>query len=787
MRQLGLTVLISIFGGGAAALVSHQARVARQVTEVAPAMIQPAQLLSQPLRTTAVRTAVDPWTVVDAFPETDALCGAMQLRAHPTSEDSWIVATFPGQVLQLQRTDDGLSVRTLVDIRSKEVQWLYSFAIHPRFAESKQHRKIYVFYQLHQTDQTPFRYRVSAFDLGDILDADRDSPAPPPIPPPNEQVLIEQLLETHHHVGGALEFDQDGFLLVSVGDNGEWKDNKSNSQRIDDQLLSGILRIDVDQRGGEISRPIKQRHRGVLRQHYFVPADNPFLDVPGANPEFWSIGLRSPYRMSVDALTGDVWVGEVGQDRMEQIERPRRGSNHQWSYLEGSLPFDESYLQGVPPSPLIGDPVGPFYEYEHADQDYCIVGGLVYRGDLYPELKGRYLFGDNQSGRIWSIHPEDPADKQLLLRLPSGKRHASLTNISADARGRIFLTHFASTPETASVHELRRTESSPPLPQWLSETGLFADVQAFQLAPGFVHYDVNTPLWSDGMQKNRWLRLPPGVSIDNSDADAWQFPPGTTLIKHFENPADLVDGPSHNQPRRIETRVLFVDEEGGVAGASYLWNEEQTDAELRLEREELTITHVPKAASIEGDTFQYRLPGHRDCVVCHNPSYSVLGVSQRQLNREVVDAEGAAVNQLVSWSQQGLLLHPLNDEQATALPRLAPIDSAASLEYRVRSYLHSNCSFCHYPEGTQRTQFDASIATSLNEAQIIDGKAATEYFVIDGAKPNRIVKPGLPDDSALFRRLSTFEHETAMPYLGRRTQHREAVELVRQWILSLEP
>jgi glucose/arabinose dehydrogenase len=832
---------------------------------------------------------------IDAFPGTERLWGAMQVREDPRRAGVYFVATFRGDLVEVTRmmkqVDDapqittepmerasrdsepislatvdaepteiaagvantslnlgqssqgedasrafarspgasahgscfvGLKVRTVLSLASAKIGWMYSFAIHPQFGNGDPKlNKVFVFYRSNDEAKKKF-YRVSAFTLTDAHPAEAM----------DEEVLIEQEIGHYEHLGGALEFDTDGFLLIAVGDNGLHNDLSENSQKIDKSLFSCVLRIDVDCKGGSVSRHPRTYPVGAKTKGYFIPLDNPFLNVSGAHGEFWSIGFRNPFRMSFDPVTKKAWIGEVGQDRIEQVEVASSGSNHLWSFREGTEMFSKSYLRGSKPAKVYGTLTEPFHGYRHENQNYCVVGGVIYRGDRFPQWKGYYIFGDNQSSRVWAIHPEDPTDKQLVLQLPIGKRHASLTSIASDSAGRIFFTSFASGGEGISIHEL--VQATPlVLPERLSETGYFQQLGSLTAAEGFVSYSVNSPLWSDGLEKQRWVKIPEGTKINN-DGDEytdWKFPKGTVFIKHFSNPMD--------SDRPIETRVLIQGPETVVAGATYRWNEDRSDAVLVMDREESMFDAVksepitlatgeirresilegalkpePSAYSLGGGrVFSHQLPGPNDCLVCHTRDNCVLGINALQLNRSVrtnfvlnssdasvigsvarlseANTYSSEINELVEWSERGLLTKTYSEETVRELKSLVPIEDddpslVASIELRARSYLHSNCSFCHHPEGTQRTVFDARFLTPLQDSKMIREKARTGYMAVDGQTSEFVIDPGRAEKSALFRRLRTSEHELSMPYLGRSIRDQEAIDLVETWIGSMK-
>ena len=221
----------------------------------------------------------------------------------------------------------------------------------------------------------------------------------------SEQQLISQADEAPNHNGGELLFGPDGYLYLSLGDEGGANDEYRNAQRVDHDFFSGILRLDVDMRPQSIA---PNPHPAVHPGTYTIPADNPFVGVTRFNglpvdsghvrTEFWAVGLRNPWRMSFDPATGQLWCGDVGQDSHEEVDLIVRGGNYGWSFREGNFPF-----RGQPPGGAVFN--GPVWDYPHSD-GLCITGGLVSHGDRYPDLNGKYLFADFVTGRIWAFRPD---------------------------------------------------------------------------------------------------------------------------------------------------------------------------------------------------------------------------------------------------------------------------------------------------------------------------------------------------------------------------------------------
>jgi glucose/arabinose dehydrogenase len=213
-------------------------------------------------------------------------------------------------------------------------------------------------------------------------------------PSPVDRVL-EIPLEGGVHNAGHLAFGPDGYLYVGTGSSGSGDDPKGNGQRTD-TLLAKLLRIDVSGPSG-----------------YAIPPDNPFVGTNGAQGEIWALGLGSPWRFSFDRQTGDLWIGDVGADRAEEIDfQPASsggGENYGWVVMEG-----DECLADVCDT---GDFVAPVATYNHDAGDCAVIGGYVYRGSAMPELRGTYVYGDNCSGRIWGIDAAEALSGRAKPRL----------------------------------------------------------------------------------------------------------------------------------------------------------------------------------------------------------------------------------------------------------------------------------------------------------------------------------------------------------------------------------
>lgn len=205
--------------------------------------------------------------------------------------------------------------------------------------------------------------------------------------PASEEILIYQEDFAANHNGGQLAFGPDGFLYIAMGDGGGGGDPEENGQDLT-TLLGKILRIDVDPANATGDIP------------YAIPADNPFVDTADAAPEIWAYGLRNPWRFSFDSETGDLFIGDVGQGDIEEIDYAPAGDggqNYGWNVMEGTTCFESSDCD-----PAADELVLPITEYTHAEGGCSVTGGYVYRGADAPDLVGSYLYGDYCSGLIWA-------------------------------------------------------------------------------------------------------------------------------------------------------------------------------------------------------------------------------------------------------------------------------------------------------------------------------------------------------------------------------------------------
>jgi len=205
--------------------------------------------------------------------------------------------------------------------------------------------------------------------------------------PASQKILLVVNQPTNIHKGGGLNFGPDTFLYIALGDGGPEGDPSCNGQNIS-TLLGKILRIDVN------SAP-------ATGKAYAIPPTNPFVGQSSGLAEIWLYGLRNPFRFSFDTTTNLLWIGDVGQDMWEEINRltPQQGgANLGWNLREGSHPYTPSTCTQT--GSTFTDPI---FNYDHTQGDHAITGGYVYHGTKAPALAGAYIFGDFISGRVWEL------------------------------------------------------------------------------------------------------------------------------------------------------------------------------------------------------------------------------------------------------------------------------------------------------------------------------------------------------------------------------------------------
>jgi len=297
----------------------------------------------------------------------------------------------------------------LVDLRDRVQsggeRGLLGVAVHPRFPDDP---RVFV-------DYTDLDGNTVVASLAANLDGTSLDPA-------SERILLRVDQPYSNHNGGAVAFGPDGYLYVSLGDGGSGGDPLGSGQSLD-TLLGKILRLDVNAPG----------EGGTA---YAIPADNPFASG-GGRPEIWHYGLRNPWRLSFDRAAGDLWIGDVGQGAWEEADVAPAGAgglNFGWNVMEGRHCYR---AEGCSTEGL----TLPVSEYDHA-AGCTIIGGYVYRGAAFPDLRGGYLFADYCSGRIWAIAAAGVGFREPI---EIGRAGSGTAAFGEDSTGELYLANLDGT------------------------------------------------------------------------------------------------------------------------------------------------------------------------------------------------------------------------------------------------------------------------------------------------------------------------------------------------------
>ncbi|MDC0325301.1 PQQ-dependent sugar dehydrogenase [bacterium] len=703
------------------------------------------------------------YTLENAFPDL-RFSNPVAIVQMPGLKDRVFVVEKAGRIRMVTLGDDpqGLTFMSLTDrVRSGGERGLLGLAFHPNYAENG---FFYVFYTA-QGSGSPNRLSRFSANPDDRFEG----------VPNTEVILIDQRDDAGNHNGGDLHFGPDGYLYVALGDEGNANDSLNNSQRIDKDFFAGILRIDVDKRPGSL---LPNQHAAAT-DNYAIPPDNPFvgadtfLNSP-VNPdrvrtEFWAVGLRNPWRMAFDPVTGLLYTGDVGQGRLEEVDIIQKGGNYGWSFKEGTEDGPDARR-----APEGFTDIPPVLEYRHGaglNRGNSITGGVVYRGDRLSQLYGAYIFADYVSGNIWAMRHE-------------GNRQTAWFNLARDSG----IAGFGIDPRQGDIlladHNANRimrlvaSDETPNVtfPPTLADTGAFKDLSNLMPQPGIEPYEINTPFWSDHSIKKRWFLIPgTEASIGFQRGGSWTFPEGSIWIKHFD--LEMVRG-EPSSVRRLETRFL-VKHEDGIYGLTYRWDDSQENAFLVEEAGfEETFNIQVGEETIEQ---VWRYPSRSECLACHTPSAGLaLGFNTAQLNRSVL-RDDSDVSQL-SWMKSVGYFHDAPKAINTLPAMVSADDSSVSLTQRVKSYLASNCSQCHRPGGEALGRWDARYETPVLESGLINGHVVRD----EGQTDRRLIVPGNLELSEIYQRISD-SGTRRMPPVGSHVLDEEGIDLIKRWVTTTLP
>ncbi len=392
MRRQPTALLVAGVGFAAVGLVACGEERAPATTPAAAVTTYPAPSTTAPPSTTAGNDVSAPTTTAAPTTTTEPVltpaAGEITYAVFAQGvEHPLDMAWRPGDAVPylvlreglVVRVRDGRAAETALDLRGaislRDVQGLLGLTFHPT---------------------EPLAYADFNNRVGEIVVAEYRVRDDGTLDQASERRLLTIPQKFPNHNGGQVAFGPDGYLYISVGDGSSGNDGLRNALNLGD-LHGKILRIDPTPSGAA---------------QYTIPPDNPFVSVPGAQPEVWAYGLRNPWRFSFDSATGDLWIGDVGQGRIEEIDLARaadgggRGLNFGWSAFEGNRPFNaDQSPDGVTP---------PVYEYDHSDGSCAVTGGVVYHGSAIRTLRGWYVFGDYCSGILWAMYVAPGAGAQVV-------------------------------------------------------------------------------------------------------------------------------------------------------------------------------------------------------------------------------------------------------------------------------------------------------------------------------------------------------------------------------------
>lgn len=654
----------------------------------------------------------------------------------PNDSSRWYVVQQDGIVRQFSGTSPtSASIYIDISAQSSEVltgseAGLLGMAFHPNYPTDN---RVFLAY----THNDPWVIRLSSFTSSD---------GGATLNPASESILLTVNKPFDNHNGGNIGFGPDGYLYFGTGDGGGGGDrhgDRGNGQRLT-TMLGKMLRIDVN---------------GAAP--YAIPPTNPYAgNAPcpaagrdsGECPEIYAYGFRNPWRWSFDRENGDLWVGDVGQSDVEEVDVVTLGGNYGWRCREGTNDFNTPGTPGCSTATLI-DPVA---QYDHT-LGIAITGGYVYRGSQNTSLLGRYLFGDFGSGRIWAwIAESAPQPREPTQLLDT---ELAIASFGQGNDGELYVVDYGGTLQRIAFETTAGINTAP---RQLSATGCVSSTDPTQPASGLIPYAINAPFWSDGAEKDRWLALPDGQSIAIGTDGDWTFPNGTVLMKNFRLGTRL-----------IETRLFMRHPDGVWGGFSYEWNAEQTQATL-LEG---------GAVRDLGSGRSWIFPSEGQCVDCHTQAAGrSLGLETAQLNRSFTYPQtNRSANELTTLNHIGLLTPAIAD--ASTQPALPdPSGTTGTLTERARAYLHTNCSQCHRPGTVAPTNLDFRYTTSLIATNACN--AVPQSGDLGLGSNARVIAPGNSGISLVTYRMNRRD-SGGMPPVASTTVDTAGVSLIAQWIDSL--
>jgi uncharacterized repeat protein (TIGR03806 family) len=656
----------------------------------------------------------------------------------PGNAARWYVVQKTGQVRVFDNTNNVGSSSVFIDISSRlnsapgssnDERGLLGMAFHPDYPADP---RVYLYYT--GTDGT--------LGLVDRVAEFRTQDNGATAAPGTELVLLNVDDPEDNHNGGNIEFGPDGFLYIGIGDGGGGNDQHGSigsGQRLT-TLLGKMLRIDVA--------------NSTVAAPYAIPSSNLFAanarctgGTGAANcPEIFAYGFRNPWRWSFDRGSGQLWLNDVGQGALEEVDLVTLGGNYGWRCFEGTN--DTGMACGSNKASAIA----PVAQYGRS-AGFSTTGGAVYRGSAIPNLRGRYVFGDFGSGNLWHI-ARDTAPTRTLTGADAMSTGLSIASFGQETDGELYVVHLGGT-----LHKIVPAGGGGrTIPSELSATGCVNTATPTQPATGLIPYAPTAPFFSDGAVKTRWLALPDGQRIVVGSDEDFDFPNGSVLVKNFALGGKV-----------IETRLFMRHNDGNWAGYTYEWNAAGTDA---------TRVVGGKSVTINGQTWDF--PSESQCLQCHNAAAGrSLGLEIGTLNGDFGYPTGRTANQLTTLNAIGTLT-PALTQAPSALAAIPDPQGGAAPASRARAWLHSNCGYCHRPGGPTPVDLDLRFTTSLANTLACDVMPVNDLGIANA----RRIAPGSAARSTVVARVNRTGAD-AMPPLARHTIDTLGVQLLTDWVNGL--
>jgi uncharacterized repeat protein (TIGR03806 family) len=662
-----------------------------------------------------------------------SLSEPVKLLQEPNDSTYWYVVQQTGQIIRFANTGAAGRVvwATIPGVaRVGTESGFLGMTFHPNFPTDN---RVFVSYNAQNGGQLVSR--ISSFTTSNNGDTFNSG---------TEQILLTVNQPDDNHKGGDIAFGTDGNLYIGFGDGGSADDfgtghNAIGNGQYRGTLLGKMLRITI----------------GAAGQPYTIPGSNPFaggaMAVNGACsgncPEIYATGFRNPWRWSFDKVTGEMWVGDVGQNEWEEVDRVVLGGNYGWRCREGAHSFSGNCGN-------FGPYTDPVAEYDH-NAGFAVSGGYVYRGTQIPALVGRYVFADYATGTLWTV----PNTQNPTLRVTSGLNTGySVSSFGQGNDGELYIVDYTQGRIGKIVQGAGG--GGRVIPTQLSATGCVVAASPQQPASGLIPFAPNAPFFSDSSVKNRWMALPNGTQFTVETNNDFTFPIGTVMMKNFTLGTTLV-----------ETRLFMRHNDGSWAGYTYEWNAAGTDA---------TRVIGGKTVTVNGATWDF--PSEAQCLVCHTAvAGRTLGPEVGSFNGDLLyPTTGRTANQLTTHNTIATLT-PLLTQPPSALPVIPNPFGAAPLAERARAYLHANCSYCHQPGGPTSVNLDFRYTTTLLATNSCDVAPSAGDLGIANARRIALGDASRSVVVARINRLDAF----AMPPLMRHTIDTAGVQLLTDWVNGL--